>query len=378
MKNIKNQLIILVFLLAACKQEANKDVKSTEVASTLSVTLTEGQLKNTELQLITLQKKLISTELKVNGVLDVPPQNLVSVSVAMNGNVAETHVIQGTHVHKGQVLATIHSQDFINLQQEYLQNWNKLTLVEEEFKRQETLNKENVSSGKVFQQANTEFLNVKNQTVALEQKLKILGVNVTKLKKSGIQSSLLITSPLNGYVTTVNVNLGSNITPSDVLFEIVNLDHIHAELSVFEKDILNIKEGQKVVFSPINQPSEKFNAKIYLINHKINTDRTIQVHAHLSSNFEKLLPGMFISASIFSDAQNKFVIPDEAIFRIENQFYVFVKGNTKNNFQCLLVKKGVSENGFTEVLNYQQFENKQIVTKGAYELQGVLLNTEEE
>jgi cobalt-zinc-cadmium efflux system membrane fusion protein len=44
-------------------------------------------------------------------------------------------------------------------------------------------------------------------------------------------------SPINGYVLKVNVNRGKYVTPSDILFEIVNPSDIHLAVTVFEKDI---------------------------------------------------------------------------------------------------------------------------------------------
>src|SRR5690606_11521970 len=104
------------------------------------------------------------------------------------------------------------------------------------------------------------------------------------LTKSNISSVVSIYSPVNGYVTTVNVNIGKYVTPQDVICEIVNTEHLHAELTVFEKDISKISVGQKITFYLVNESSKARTATVYLINHQISADRTIRIHAHFDAD----------------------------------------------------------------------------------------------
>ena len=84
------------------------------------------------------------------------------------------------------------------------------------------------------------------------------------------------------------------------LLEIVNTDHIHLELSVFEKDILKIKKDQKIEFKIPESSDKTFDAAVHLVGTSINTDRTIKVHGHIndeeSNNF---ISGMYIEADYY-------------------------------------------------------------------------------
>jgi cobalt-zinc-cadmium efflux system membrane fusion protein len=42
--------------------------------------------------------------------------------------------------------------------------------------------------------------------------------------------------------------LGWNILPSDTMLEIIETDHLHLELNVFEKDILKVKVRTRYQF----------------------------------------------------------------------------------------------------------------------------------
>jgi cobalt-zinc-cadmium efflux system membrane fusion protein len=56
----------------------------------------------------------------VNGKIDVPPQNMVSISVPLGGYLKSTKLLEGMHISKGEVIAIMEDQQYIQLQQDYL------------------------------------------------------------------------------------------------------------------------------------------------------------------------------------------------------------------------------------------------------------------
>src|SRR5688572_21195017 len=117
------------------------------------VMLTPAQLKTAGVEIGKIEQKQISGTIKVNGALDVPPQQLVSISVPLGGFVKNTSLLQGSRVRKGQVIATIENLDFIQIQQDYLEARGHLELADADYKRQQELARENVNSQKTLQQA---------------------------------------------------------------------------------------------------------------------------------------------------------------------------------------------------------------------------------
>jgi RND family efflux transporter MFP subunit len=367
---------VLVLLWAtACskKQETTTPTAPETPHKEIAVELTEKQFVMTGVQLGKVSPHNLSNVLKANGILDVPPQNLLSISAVMGGFIRKTDIIQGMKVQKGQLLAVIENQDFIQIQQDYLDTKAKLEYAELEYKRQEELARENVSAAKIFQQITADYKSLQAKYKALQQRLQTVGINIKEVENGKITSEVSIFSPINGYVTAVNFNLGKFVNPVDVLFEIVDTDHLHVELSVFEKDIAKIKVGQKLHFYMANEPEKERKATVYLINPKINADRTIRVHCHLDQKETELMPNTYVKAFIDVGENTVPALPEEAIVNFEGEDYVWVqeKPNDKNDkhyhFLLLKVKKGMTERGFVEVVLPENFDitTNLIVTKGA-------------
>ncbi|KAA6438041.1 efflux RND transporter periplasmic adaptor subunit [Dyadobacter flavalbus] len=401
---MKNILVVL-FLLAgiwACgkKQEekqqepAHQDGEHHEEEESNVVELTKAQYETAAVELGSASTRNLSAVVTANGVIDIPPQNLVSISAPLGGFVRKTELLQGMQVKKGQVLATIENPDFIQIQQDYLETESKLEYAQQEYNRQVELSKENINAQKVLQQAASEVKTQKARLAGLKERLVTAGINLSTLQKGTIVNSAVIRSPISGSVTTVNVNLGKYVNPTDVMFEIVDTDHLHVELSIFEQDIPKIKLGQLVRFTVSNNPGKEYLAKVYLINQKINEDRTVRVHCHLEKDEKGLLPQNFVKAVIETGANPVTALPNQAIVDFEGASYIFIQrpndahsDSTSKDaeseglaFEMVEVSKGVSENGYTQVKFPQDFDGKtqKIVLKGAYALLSKLKNSEEE
>ena len=154
------------------------------------VELTPAQARTVGIQLGKVDKKQISGTVKVNGVLDVPPQQLVSISVPLGGFVKNTSLLQGSRVKKGQVIASIENLDFIQIQQDYLEAKSQLELTEMDYKRQQELAKENVNSQKTLQQSKTNFATWQAKHNALREKLKVINIDVRSLEDGQVTSSI--------------------------------------------------------------------------------------------------------------------------------------------------------------------------------------------
>lgn len=77
--------VLGILLLVQCQNKPKEDVKQAVVNESNTVVLTDAQLKNAAVETVRLSEKNIATVLKLNGKIDVPPQNLISVSVPLGG-----------------------------------------------------------------------------------------------------------------------------------------------------------------------------------------------------------------------------------------------------------------------------------------------------
>jgi len=359
-----------------------------------TVELTEAQMKNAGVELGKVERKQISGTIKVNGVLDVPPQQLISVSVPLGGFLKSTTLLQGSQVKKGQLIAVIENPDYIQIQQDYLEAKTQLEFSKADYDRQQELAKENVNAQKTLQQAKATYQTGLAKLNGLTAKLKMINIDFTSLDAGNITSTGNVYSPISGYVTEVNVNIGKFVNPSDVLFEIVDTEHLHAELTVFEKDVPKLKIGQKIRFTLANEDKERF-ATVYLIGRKIGSDRSIRIHCHIDKEDKELLPGMYLKAIVEAGGIEVTALPDEAIVDFQGKKYVFIPieeeahGEEKNegtetheegqHFKMLEVEIGNSEVGYTEIVTTESINEKtEVVVKGSYAILSKIKNSEEE
>ena len=375
MKNII--FISTVLLFTSCAGNKNAGEATTAAAITNTVTLTEAQIKNAGIVTGKISRKEISSILKLNGMIDVPPQNMVSISVPLGGYLKSTNLLPGMHIKKGDVIAVMEDQQYIQLQQDYLTAKSKIGFLENEYNRQKDLNSVQASSDKVFQQAEADYKSQQVLIAALGEKLKLAGINVDQLNETNISRSVNIYSPIDGYVSKVDVNIGKYVSPTEVLFELVNPADIHLALKVFEKDLDKLFIGQKLVAYTNNNPDKKYSCDILLIGKDLTTERNTDVHCHFETYDKSLVPGTYMNAEVEVRKSDAYALPEDAVVRFENKNYVFVQ-KENNQFQMTEVNVGDTENGFIEILSAENLASQELVTKGAYSILMSLKNKSEE
>jgi len=373
-------IIAFLFLIALSSCSGGKkpvtETKEVEVIPENIVELREDQIKLANIETGTIDLRSMSGSLKVNGTVSVAPQNLATVCMPMGGFVKSTKLMPGNMVRKGQTLAIIENQDFIDIQQNYLEAKNKLELAKAEYERQNELYKSDISSQKNMQQVTSNYKSLKVQVKALEQKLALIGINPSRMSENTISRSVALVSPISGYVKAVNVSIGKSVSGSDVLFEIVNSDKLFLELTLFEKDADKVSNGEKIRFF-INNEAEQHEAMIYQTGKSINNDKTYKVYATVIGHCKNMLPGMYVNAVIQAKSSQVTAVPSEAIVSFEDKDYIFViernkveAGKPFTEYRMVQIQKGVTDEGFTEIVLPGKFNFKaaKVVMKGAYNL----------
>ncbi|SFW88797.1 efflux RND transporter periplasmic adaptor subunit [Chitinophaga sancti] len=401
MKNLYNIAGVMVFaiLLSACgNKKSGTTATSADTDKTESenlVEITQEQYNAIGIQLGSAEIKPVSGLLKVTGYIDVPPQNLLSVTTQMGGIIVSTPLLQGSSVTKGQVIAVLENQDYVQLQQDYLESRSVLELNDAEYQRQETLASQNVNSRKTLQQAKNQYQIAQARESALRQRLQLININAATLTASNIRSRINIYAPVTGYVTKVNVNSGKFVNPNDVMFEIVNGTELHVELNVFEKDVALLKPGQQVRFRLTGDSTER-KAVIELVGREIKPDKTITVHALATGSNNTFVPGTYLTAQIAIGQSDALTLPENAVVDYSGKKYIFVSaaapgGNGAEGNKLVTahaatyyydmqeVTTGNDDSGLIQVELPPNKELKgKIVVNGAYDLLSKLKNSEEE
>lgn len=382
-----NYSIIFVLLLWGCGSSSDKKDKSAPQQQqpkekNNSITFTPEQVKNGGVDTGHIVMHPLAGTVQVNGQVDVPPENLISVNAPLGGFLKRTTMLPGEPVHKGQVLAIVENQDYITLQQDYLTATSRMVFLKEELTRQRELSQQQASPLKLYQQSQADYNSEQAQASGLAQKLKLLGINPQKLTAASIKPFVYITSPISGFVSKVNVNTGKYINPTDVLMELVNTGDIHAALTIFEQDIAKIKIGNKVKISLPSIPGQTYPGKVILIGRMLDSSRSVMVHCHFLKTDSRLLPNMFLQASIETKPQNTLAVPDGALINFGGKPYIFTAQQKPKNtmlFSMIPVDLGVQENGWNEIkLKKPELNNKLFVLKGAFSILSAMKNTGED
>lgn len=367
----------MTFLTSCTKGKTQvSETKKAEVLPEDIVELRADQIKLANIELGAVEIRSLSNILKVNGIVSVSPQNLATVCMPLGGFIKNTTLLPGNGVNKGQTLAVIENQDFVDIQQNYLEAKNKLVFAEAEYKRHTDLYKNDVYSEQNLQQVTVEYKNVKAMVKSLEQKLMLIGINPDQLNEDNISSTVNLLSPIKGFLKTVNVNIGKYVSPTDVLFEIVNSDKLFLELTLFEKDADKVASGQRIRFY-ISNETEEHQAVITQTGKSVGDDKTFRVYATVLSSCKNLLPGMYVNAYIKESDNKVTALPSEAVVSFDDKDYIFTfekekeeAGKPFTEYRMIEVKKGISEAGFTEIKVPEGFNinTARVVTKGAYNL----------
>ena len=371
MKSNKLILLASMAVLLACKGNKNDKVETAATNQKMDtlvsevVILSAEQLKSANLSFGLAQTKAMHKILKVNGLIDVPPSNIVSISIPMGGYLKKTSLIPGMLVKKGNLLAVMEDPIYIELQQDYLTSKSKLTYLEADYIRQRDLNATKAVSDKIFQLAKSDFESQKYLVKSLSEKLKLLGIDPLLLNENNISRAINFNSPINGYITKVNVNIGKYVNPTDVLFEIIDPSDLHLRLIVFENDATNLKVGNKVSFYINNNINQKYLATVAVITPNINEERTTDVHCHLANENVHLYPGTFANAEIELNNAKVNALPEESVVKWQNKPFVFVKIDG-SNFKMVPVEIGVSNDGFVEIKT--DLGKQEVVLTNAYTL----------
>jgi membrane fusion protein, heavy metal efflux system len=371
-------LILCLAALISCHGEKSKSVvaKEEEKLPEDIVELRDDQIKLANVQLGAIELRTLNNILKVSGFVAIGPQNQATVCEPLGGFVKSISQMPGYNVRKGQILAVLENQEFVDIQQNYLEAKSRLEFAEADFKRHKELFLDDVYSEKTVQQTTAEYKSLKSQVKALEQKMLMIGINPETLNADNISGSVAVKSPINGFITKVNINIGKYVSPEDILFEIINNDNLFLELTLFDKDADKVSIGQRISFY-INNETERHEAVIYQTGKSISEDKTYRIFANVTSTCEKVLPGMYVNALIEKPGDLVTALPSDAIVSFNDIDYIFVFSKNKEEngkpfteYRMVQVKKGITDGGYTEVALPKELDtvNLKVVVNGAYTL----------
>lgn len=362
--------LVLSILLFSCKESKTEEPP----IETDLITVSESQFQSSGMIIASPVEQEFDETVKCTGKIDVPPQNRVQITSFIGGYIKSTTLLVGDKVKKGQALLTLENTEYLDIQKEYLEVAKQISYLKSEFDRQKTLYDEKITSQKNYLKAESDYSRNKGMYQSLRAKLQLLNINPAQVEKGNLTSIVTIYAPISGDIVVMNGNVGMHVSPSDMILEIVDTNHLHLELAVFEKDILKVKVDQKIAFTVPEASKEVFAAEVHLVGKSIEgNDRTINIHGHLDDNIkQKLITGMFVEAKIKVNAKMGLAVPADAVIIENNKNYVLLLDNSKDNqiaFKKVPVEIGEKSEKMIELIpNNQINANSKILVKGAFDL----------
>jgi cobalt-zinc-cadmium efflux system membrane fusion protein len=279
--------------------------------------------------------------------------------------------MESDFVRKGQVIARLSNPEFITMQREYLSAKNNISFLEIDYQRKKELFKDSITSAKSFQKTEAAFFDARTELNATKSILQLIGIDVLALNNGKIVSTIPVVAPIKGYIQDMEINLGKYVTPEQEMFEIVDNEHLHLGLKVFEKDIDKVKIKQNITFSLTTRPDKIYEAEIFGVGKAFEMGtRAVKVHAKIMGNHEGLLTGMFVDARIVTMDKKVNALPDGAFINEKGLDYIFIlkdKSDNKIVFEKIQINKGISDLGYSEVVFIEELpKDAVIITKGAY------------
>jgi len=388
MKNISYKILIillLVLFITACGNKENdnkndgyshneesKTEANEEHLEDEEVMLTQQQFDALQMKIDTMALRSMSGYVEANGSLEVPPQNEAAITTVVGANVVSIEVIEGDKVNKGDVVAYLSHPNIIKLQTDYLNAYSNSNFLKKNYERQQKLYDAGIGSGANFQKAEAEYDASKAMVNGLEAQLRILNVNTTSIRNDAITHRIALLSPIEGFVQKVEVKTGQYVEPQTELFEIVNTNHVHADLMVFEKDVYKVKKGQKVNFTLQSIPDTELTAKIYSVGKTFEDNpKAVHIHAEIENKKGNLIPGMYIQGKIQIDNTKTKALPESAIIKEGDRYYAFSveKENKGWSFKPVEVVLGTKDDDWVSVQFIKELnENQKFAYNNAYYL----------
>ena len=374
-------ILLTTIILTSCgtkpKPTEDKEKAATVVESNL-IQLTKEQVALAQLVTAPIQLGKMKGMAHLNGVVDVPPTGIASVSIPMGGYVQDINLIPGTYVKKGQVLATVKDPTYVQLQENYLAAKAKLLYLQQDIERQKTLLTQEAVSKKAYQQLQADFATNQIQVKALSEQLKLINIQPDNLTTEKMTSLVQLIAPMSGYITKVNINRGKYVTPSDILLEIMDPNDLHAAITIYESAIAGFKVGMKGTVSLTQDPTKKYPVSILAVSHNINEDKTGLLHCHFEKNPANVLPGMFLTADIVVETNEAILIPVNAVQRFQGKDFIFIQ-TAQNEFEAMEIQVRQTNAEYVTVSNAdaKSWIGKSLVVKNAFSLLGMMMNKPE-
>jgi membrane fusion protein, heavy metal efflux system len=402
-------LLLCSCFLNACQKQETPPVESRPLESNSAkkassqVHLSNNAVKLAGIESSPVLEKANLTEIKTTGQIKADENRVFHINSLVPGRIIKDNVVLGNSIKSGDVLAIVQNLEVAKTFGDYISKAHdnetetkvlkaKLDLFTKNLDRLNALNKEGIVAqkdlitaqstlrvGQIDYQASLEHaVHIRSEAKAL---LSAYGINLDKIEKNGldiheIKSGSPLVSPRSGVVIEKTVTVGDVVNPSQPLYVVADLSEVWLDITVYDKDLENIKQGEVVIFQSDSMPNLKVEGKITYIQPSAGENtRTFLARASLPNPRTLIKPGMFGQVSIkTAEGLRKPYLPDSAIQKNGEDTFVFIDEGS-NSYQKRTVHLGERlGDGF--LVNDGLRGGEHIVHNGSFQLKSELLKAQ--
>jgi len=378
MKNIfvVAQLSALIVLGMGCGKKKAETAPEAEQGSGGAkhelIVLTGAQYARAGIETGTFSKRILDEYLPATAEIYLGNEYTGAVSTITEGIVSELRVGVNSTVRKGEVVAVLDKPGLLDLQQEFLGLKDRIGFLKAEYERYKVLSADNATASKNFQKAEAEWREAQTSLALTGAKLRQYQIDPEKLSPTQLQTQVLLRAPISGIVTRIHTGPGTALGIGTSVCEIADFSKVQPLIFIFEKDMLRVKPGAKVMLYFASAPQRTFPATIVSLDGAMDkTRKALRAYGRFDRPVSGLAVGAFMEARIAPVAgAETSVLPEEAVVQENDGGYIFVLEGKKGenySFHKVAVKIGASDKGFVAVSPLESLPaDARIVVRGAY------------
>jgi cobalt-zinc-cadmium efflux system membrane fusion protein len=334
------------------------------------IKVTRDQFEATGMEVGNPTPMLFSDGVHVTGIVKATPSGRAEVSTLIPGRIHRIFHTIGEKVSRGDLLFSLESNEYIELQQEFATVSQRVKLLEAEYKRQKALYQEKVVAEKEFLRTESEYISSLAMMEGLKAKLQLANTSPEQVAEGSIVSYLKVNSPIDGIITGQELVMGHFITPGEVVTEVVNPGTLQLYLQLFEKDLERIAPGLQVLFYTPDRPDMVHEAALLHVGRSIDpSTKKVSCTARIREDqIADLVNNLYIEARIVTCQREVLAVPEGAVLRSGGSTHVLIlveENGEEMTFQARQVEVGPVRDGYVEILDQ---ELKEVLIKGAYNL----------
>ena len=340
--------------------------------------LTDAEIKGLGIETATAEPGNLQIQLHFPGEININADKMANVVPRMQGVVRKVNKNLGDTVRSGEVMAVIESRELADVRALFHAAMQRVELAEANYKREKRLWEKKITAEQEYLDARIALAEARIELASAEQKLLALGFSTKFLKDlphdpNEILTEYEIVAPFDGKVIEKDITLGEVLREDKIAFVVADLSMVWVDLSVYQKDLAYVREGQHVIIS-VGQGIPDAEGIISYLGPTVADDtRTALARVTLPNKEGQWRPGLFVTARLVKEKTPvPLLIPKSALQNLEGEACVFV--HHREGFKTQNVSVGRTNKTHAEILTGLKV-GQSYVTKGAFELKAKIVTS---